>query len=81
MTVSLNTEVQEEGVVLTIANGEQAGESAGVVIYDTSGTVNRWRHKAPTPISGAFPPAPGRMTREAAEFDALAWAAEYLNSL
>jgi len=29
MTVSLNTEVQEEGVVLTIANGEQAGESAG----------------------------------------------------
>ena len=66
MTTTLNTELKDHGVALTFPDGRNAGQIA----YDLE--TRRYHFESPDrPTFG-----PDRNCLEAAQFDALAWAAE-----
>lgn len=73
MSTYLNTEITDHGVAMTFEDGSDAG----LVRYNSNHTTLRpWQHIGPTGINTG----PHRHTREAAQFDALAWAAENISA-
>ena len=72
MTTTLNTEHKPEGIVLTFDDGESAG-----IVRFTHGTPSPWHHEPPGDYNYHIH-GPDRLSLEAAQFDALAWASDHL---
>ena len=75
MTLSLNMRPTPNGIVMTF----ESGQSAGIILVDTSSETGPLYQFSP-PVLDLLNPAeyscPGRCSREAAQYDALAWAAD-----
>lgn len=74
MTTELNTLFTGDGVILTFNNGNDAGIIEPVFARSDRFKVVGYHHRYG--LAGEFQFGPDRRTMEAAEYDALAWAAD-----